>query len=131
MKIPVCLIFLFCRSLTAPPKPPLNGPLDGDFAFYKIAFQWFTAIGVLAMWIPAIIVSHLTGGTDFKTFNFKLLSPCIEALMPKKYRHTEMKLIANVGVQSKNNSVNRNGNKMDSEAVGWIFRNDDNTETKT
>lgn len=124
--------FLFFRSsLTAPPKLTGNGPLDGGFAFYKIAFQWFTTLGVLAMWIPSIIVSHLTGGTDFKTFNFKLLSPCIEALMPKKYRHTEMKLIRNLVVQSQNQSDNSNGNKRDSEAVGWIFRNDDNTESKT
>lgn len=124
-------IFSFCRTSTVPLKTTGNGPLDGDFAFYKIAFQWYTAIGVLSMWIPAIIISHLTGGTDFKTFNFKLLSPCVEALMPKKYRHTEMKLISNFVVQSQNQNDNRNENKMDSEAAGWIFRNDDNTEVKT
>lgn len=112
-----------------PPKSIANGPLDGDFAFYKIAFQWYTTFGVLSMWIPAIIISHLTGGTDFRTFNFKLLSPCIEALMPKKYRHIEMKIISNA-VQSQNKSDDPNANKMDSE-TGWIFRNDDNTEAKT
>lgn len=84
------------------------------------------------MWIPAIIISHLTGGTDFKTFNFKLLSPCIEALMPKKYRHTELKLISSIDQsQNKNDNNNRNGNKMVSETVGWIFPNNDNTELKT
>lgn len=122
-------LFSFCRTSTAASEPVANGPLDGDFAFYKIAFQWYTTIGVLSMWIPSIIISHLTGGTDFKTFNFKLLSPCIEALMPQKYRHTEMKLISNL--QSQNKNDNQNANKMDSETVGWIFRNDDNIESKT
>lgn len=105
--------------------------MDGDFALYKIAFQWYSFISVITMWIPAIIASYLTGGTDFKTFNFKLLSPCIEALMPRKYRHTELKLISTVN-QSQNKNDNRNGNKMVSETVGWIFPNDDNfTELKT
>lgn len=109
---------------------PIISPADDSFGFYKIAFQWYSTIGVITMWIPAIIVSHLTGGTDFKTFNFKLLSPCIEALMPRKYRHIEMKLISSV-VQSQNKSDNQNENKIASETVGWIFRNDDNIEIKT
>lgn len=52
-------------------------------------------IGVLATWIPAIIVSHLTGGTDFSKFNIQLLSPVIRKWMPKKYIHTEMKIPKN------------------------------------
>lgn len=109
---------------------PLADPSDEGFALYKIAFQWYSLVGILAMYVPAIIVSHLTGGTDFKTFNFKLLSPCIEALMPRKYRHTELKLISN-GNQSQNKNDHRNGSKMAGETAGWIFQNDDNNELKT
>lgn len=104
-------------------------PREGDFAFYKIAFQWYSVIGVIMMWIPTVIVSHLTGGTDLRTFNFKLLSPCIEALIPKKYRHTELKQISRVG-QSEIKSDNMKIENEDSpETVGWIFRNDDKTDT--
>lgn len=121
----------FSSSHRTMKTPMLANPSDNGFALYKIAFQWYSTIGVIAMWIPAIIVSHLTGGTDFKTFNFKLLSPCIEALMPRKYRHTEMKLISSVGQQSQNKSDNQIENKTATETVGWIFRNDDNIEIKT
>lgn len=105
----------------------MANPSDDGFALYKIAFQWYSLVGVIAMWVPAIIVSHLTGGTDFKTFNFKLLSPCVEALMPRKYRHTELKLISNKS-QAKNDSTN--GSILVSENVGWIFQNDDNNQSK-
>lgn len=42
------------------------------------------------MWIPSMIISHLTGGQDFNGFNVQLLSPAVRHLVPKKYRHTEM-----------------------------------------
>lgn len=47
------------------------------------------------MWIPSIIISHLTGGQDFDGFNVQLLSPAVRHLVPKKYRHMEMKNISN------------------------------------
>lgn len=65
--------------------------MSDDFAFYKISFQWYSTIGVLCMWIPAIIVSHLTGGQNFENFNIQLLSPVVRGLVPKKYRLTELK----------------------------------------
>ena len=45
-------------------------------------------------WIPAVIVSHLTGGQDMSKFNIKLLSPFVQRMLPMKYRHTELKPIA-------------------------------------
>lgn len=41
-------------------------------------------------WIPAIIVSHLTGGQDLNKFNIRLLSPCIQKLLPMRYRCVEL-----------------------------------------
>lgn len=67
--------------------------LNNDFAFYKIAFQWYPALGVLSMWIPAMIISYLTGGQNFDHFNVELLAPCVQGWVPRKYRHTEMKLM--------------------------------------
>lgn len=66
---------------------------NNEFAFYKIAFQWYPALGVLSMWIPAIIISYLTGGQNFDHFNVKLLAPCVQGWVSQKYRHTEMKLM--------------------------------------
>lgn len=65
--------------------------MNDDFTFYKISFQWYSTIGVLCMWIPAIIISHLTGGQNFENFNVQLLSPVVRGLVPKKYRLTELK----------------------------------------
>lgn len=74
--------------------PPKLEPDDG-FAFYKISFQWYCVIGAIMFWIPAVIISHLTGGQDLSKFNIKLLSPFIQQLMSKKYRHTELSQIEN------------------------------------
>lgn len=64
---------------------------DDGFAFYKISFQWYSTIGAIMFWIPAIIVSHATGGQDLSKFNMKLLSPFIRRMLPRKYHHTELK----------------------------------------
>lgn len=61
-----------------------------EFAFHKISFQWYSTIGVFLTWIPAVIVSHLTGGQDLNKFNIRLLSPCIQKLLPVKYRHIKI-----------------------------------------
>lgn len=119
-------IFSSCRATNTSPILTAD-QLDGGFALYKIAFQWYSIIGVITMWIPTIIVSHLTGGTDFKTFNFKLLSPCIEAVMPRKYRHTELKLISSVDQPKFKSDHMRNGNKE----TGCILQNDENQSSKT
>lgn len=78
-----------------PSSYDFDTPEDG-FALYKIAFQWYPLIGVISMWIPSIIISYLTGGQDFTNFNIQLLSPCVQKLVPKKYRHTELKFISSV-----------------------------------
>lgn len=41
-------------------------------------------------WVPAIIVSYLTGGQDLNKFNIRLLSPCIQKLLPMRYRRVEL-----------------------------------------
>lgn len=68
-------------------------PIDDGFAFYKIAFQWYPAIGLVLAWIPAMIVSYFTGGQNFDGFNVQLLAPCVQCWVPRKYRHTELKFM--------------------------------------
>lgn len=96
--------------------------IDDSFAFYKIAFQWYPLIGVIAMWVPAIIISFLTGGQDFTDFNIQLLSPCVQNLVPRKYRHTELKAI-----RSLIKSVSQRGEdeKDPIETATWISKNDE------
>lgn len=87
---------------------------EEGFAFYKIAFQWYPLLGVISMWIPSIIISYLTGGQDFTNFNMQLLSPCVQKLIPKKYHHTELKLISHV--KKPQNDTN------DGSPLEWIFK---------
>lgn len=73
--------------------------MNDDFAFYKISFQWYSAIGVLTMWIPAIIISHLTGGQKFENFNVTLLSPIVRRFVPRKYQLTELRRASNMATK--------------------------------
>lgn len=66
---------------------------DNEFAFHKISPHWYTVIGVLVMWTTAVIIAYLTGGRDLTNFNFQLLAPVAQKWMPKKYRHTKLKVI--------------------------------------
>lgn len=91
--------------------------VDENFAFYKIAFQWYPIIGVISMVIPAIIVSFLTGGQDLTNFNVQLLSPCVQKLLPEKYRHTELKTMQ---TESKETDALK--------TTKWIFKKDDREE---
>lgn len=43
------------------------------------------------MCVPAIIISHLTGGQDLTKLNIQLLSPCAQKFVPKKYRPIPLK----------------------------------------
>ena len=43
------------------------------------------------MCVPAIIISHLTGGQDLTMLNVHLLSPCAQKFVPKKYRPIPLK----------------------------------------
>lgn len=102
-------------------------PENDGFAFYKIAFQWYPLIGVLSMWIPTIIISFLTGGQDFTNFNIQLLSPCVQRLLPKKYRHTELKLIT-----SRHKSVRRESEaKFTSDMTEWISKRENKSILKS
>lgn len=64
--------------------------VDDGFAFYKISFQWYSAIGVLITWITAIIVSYFTGGPDMSKFNIKLFPPFIQKMLPERYHLIEL-----------------------------------------
>lgn len=66
---------------------------DDEFAFHKISPHWYTLIGVLVMWTTAVIIAYITGGRDLTNFNVQLLTPIGQKLMPKKYRHTQLKVI--------------------------------------
>lgn len=57
-------------------------------------------------WIPAVIVSHLTGGQDLSKFNIKLLSPFIQKMLPMKYHHTEL-----ITIEKKITDLNRKSNE--------------------
>lgn len=88
-------------------------PAGDSFAFYKISFQWYSVIGVVATWIPAIIISHLTGGTDAKEFNVQLLSPVIRKWMPQKYQHTKLELIKNhINAKCNDSNLTMNDHEM-------------------
>lgn len=65
--------------------------IDDGFAFYKISFQWYPAIGAFMTWISAIIVSYFTGGPDMSKFNIKLFSPFVQKMLPAKYHLIELK----------------------------------------
>lgn len=67
--------------------------LDEGFAFHKISFQWYPAIGAVMTWITAIFVSYLTGGPDMSKFDIKLFSPFIQKMLPNKYHLTELKIM--------------------------------------
>lgn len=98
----------------------VNKPDDG-FAFYKISFQWYSAIGAVTTWIVAVIGSYLTGGQDMSKFNIQLLSPFVHKLLPEKYRHTELKSIDNKMSADKAN--HQNGVKA--ELTGLIPHNNE------
>lgn len=84
---------------------PKSQPDDG-FALYKISFQWYAVIGVITFWLPAVIISHLTGGQDLNKFNINLLSPFIQNWLPMKYRHTELSQIENkISINEKTNET--------------------------
>ncbi|XP_031621567.1 uncharacterized protein LOC116339681 [Contarinia nasturtii] len=72
---------------------PPNEQDDDGFAFYKISFQWYPLIGSVVFWVAAVLGSYLTGGQDLSKLNPQLLSPFVQKMLPKKYRHTELKPI--------------------------------------
>lgn len=66
---------------------------DEGFSLYKIAFMWYGPLGGVIAWIAATIISYVTGGQDLNELDVNLLAPCIKYLLPKKYRHVELKRI--------------------------------------
>lgn len=64
-------------------------------------------------WIPAVIVSHLTGGQDLSKFNIKLLSPFIQRMLPMKYHHTELKTIEKKKISDLNREANEEALKQE------------------
>lgn len=88
----IAFLIFFCRVLQSPIHAIKSA--EEGFALYKIAFQWYPLLGVISMWIPAMIISYLTGGQDFTNFNVQLLSPCVQKLVPRKYRHRELKVVS-------------------------------------
>lgn len=96
--------------------------LNDGFAFYKIAFQWYSTIGVVMTWIPGIIISHLTGGLDLNKFNIKLLSPFVQKMLPSKYRHIELKTMYQVNIVDSIKSELGTKREMD----GLIAQNNEN-----
>lgn len=102
------------------PKP-LPHESEDEFALHKIAFQWYPVLGVFLMIIPAIIISHLTGGQDLTKLNIQLLSPCAQKFMPKKYRHFQLKRENN----GKAGHENEDEKKKSSFETKWTFKEND------
>lgn len=50
-----------------------------------VSDDWFFLV-----WIPAIVISYVTGGQDLAKLNIDLLSPCAQNFMPVKYRHIQL-----------------------------------------
>lgn len=69
---------------------------------HKISSNWFTLIGVIVMWIPAVVIAYFTGGRDLTNFNFRLVTPIARRMIPKKYLHTKLKVINIVKNSDKN-----------------------------
>lgn len=67
--------------------------VDDTFAFYKISFMWYGPLGAIITWITGIVVSYLTGGQEINDSNLSLLSPCVQNLLPAKYRHTQLQVL--------------------------------------
>lgn len=78
------------------------------------------------MCIPAIIISHLTGGQDLTKLNIQLLSPCAQKFMPKKYRHIKLKRETNgkIGRESEDEPKKHKS----SFETKWTFK--ENAEVK-
>lgn len=66
---------------------------NDEFALHKISAHWYTLIGLVAVWIPGVVISYLTGGKDINDVNFQLLAPCVRRFIPRRYRHTKLKVI--------------------------------------
>lgn len=98
---------------------------NGGFEFYKIAFLWYGPIGVLTMWTSAIIISHLTGGQDLTKFNLDLLAPCVQYMLPKKYKQLELQVL------SKPVSASDNKEKIKADESEWVLKNDEKSQQIT
>lgn len=85
------------------PETILFSDADEEFAIHDISFHWYTLIGVCCVWVPGVIISHLTGGRrDLSNFNFQLISPWMHRWIPKKYLHTKLKVINIMNDEEKN-----------------------------
>lgn len=111
------MIHWFSRNVTE-----TMNEIDDGFAFYKISFQWYSAIGAVMTWIPAIIVSHFTGGPDMSKFNIKLFAPFVQKMIPARYHHTELKTVdKKIHLEQSNEE---NGTKQ--ELTGLMVQNNEN-----
>lgn len=80
------------------------------------------------MYIPTILISYFTGGQDFNNFNIQLLAPPIQKLVPRKYRHVELKPVHRVDLIADNNDDVVKKPNADAE---WILKSDEEkTENK-
>lgn len=77
-------------------------------------------------WIPAIIISHATGGQDLNKFNMKLLSPFILKWLPRKYRIIELKTMDT----KMPTDMEINGTEFKQELAGLITQNNKKNSIK-
>ncbi|XP_033107426.1 sodium-coupled monocarboxylate transporter 2-like isoform X2 [Anneissia japonica] len=71
---------------------PTAGPPDPPIAdLYHVSYMWYSAIGCLTVVVVGLITSFITGRTDPKEVNPKLISPIVETVfccMPESWRET-------------------------------------------
>lgn len=61
--------------------------------FSSINSHRYGPLGAAITWLTGIIVSYFTGGQDINESNVGLLAPCIQYLLPQKYKHKPLKVI--------------------------------------
>lgn len=88
--------------------------------------QWYGPIGTAITWICCIIISYLTGGQDLNELNLNLLAPCVQQLLPRKYRHTQLHVVHEKPVADV--TINDATNDSITEKLTtteWVWKNDE------
>lgn len=94
--------------------PPIDAGNGEGFSLYRMSFIWYSFVGGVIFWVVAIVVSHLTGAQDLSKLDINLLSPVIQRLMPKRYRHTELQVYTAKVVSPDANDLK--------EGTEWVWR---------
>lgn len=62
--------------------PSIYDKYDGLDRLYSVSYMWYSGIGVITTVVVGLIVSFITGPTDPKTLNPKLICPFFDVFFP-------------------------------------------------